>query len=230
MRHLDETGSTNTDLLDDVDAGTAGDRCVLVTDHQVAGRGRLDRRWDAPPGTNLLVSIAMAPVPAVPAEATHRVGIAALRAARGIVSDGVVALKWPNDLLLDDRKVAGILAQRSSVTDAVVVGLGLNIGWAPQGAARLGSVVRPSDLLASILTQLDRLPTELTDVYRSELSTIGQRVRVELPTEQITGTAVDVDGRGRLLVELDGGRVQAYDAGDVVHLRPAIEGEGESRV
>jgi len=245
VRHLVETGSTNTDLLADVDAGVAGDRCVLVTDHQVAGRGRLDRRWDAPPGTNLLVSIAMAPVPAVPVEATHRVGIAALRAARSAVSEGVISLKWPNDLLLDDRKLAGILAQRSSTTDAVVVGLGLNIGWAPEAAARLGPVVTPAALLASILSQLDQLPTELRptelgptelrptelrptelrDVYRSELSTIGRRVRLELPTESVTGTAVDVDDRGRLLVELDGGRIEAYDAGDVVHLRTAVDGE-----
>ena len=68
VRHVAETGSTNADLLADLDAGLIGDRNVLVTDHQTAGRGRLDRRWDAPPGTNLLVSIALTPVPPVAAE------------------------------------------------------------------------------------------------------------------------------------------------------------------
>jgi BirA family biotin operon repressor/biotin-[acetyl-CoA-carboxylase] ligase len=233
VRHLDETGSTNTDLLADLDVGVAGDRSVLVTDHQTAGRGRLDRRWDAPAGTNLLVSLAMSPVPDVPSEATHRVGLAALFAARGARPDVAVTLKWPNDLLLEGAKVAGILAQRSSTTDSLVVGLGMNIGWAPDGAARLGPSVSPAELLASILTNLDRLPSDIGPTYRSELSTIGGRVRLEIPGRSdnmfVEGRAVDVDDQGRLLVETDGGDTIAYDAGDVVHLRP-LERPGERRV
>ncbi len=224
VRHLRETGSTNADLLADLDAGLAGDRSVLVTDHQTAGRGRLDRRWDAPAGTNLLVSIAVSPVPAVPSEATHRVGLAALLAARDVRPDVALTLKWPNDLLLDGAKVAGILAQRSASTDALVVGLGLNVGWAPDDAARLGPSVSPAELLASILSNLDQLPSDIGPTYRSELSTIGCRVRLEVPGRTgnrfVEGDAVDVDDQGRLLVETDSGDVVAYDAGDVVHVRP----------
>ncbi len=224
VRHLHETGSTNSDLLDDLDSAVAGDRSVLVTDHQTAGRGRLDRRWDAPPGTNLLVSIAMSPVPAVPATATHRVGLAALHAAREARPDASLTLKWPNDLLLDGAKVAGILAQRSSITDALVVGLGLNVGWAPDGAALLGAPLRPADLLASILVHLDGLPEVIAPMYASELSTIGRRVRIERPladgTEVVEGLAVAVDDHGRLVVEQDSGDTVTYDVGDVVHLRP----------
>ena len=224
VRHLDETGSTNADLLADLDARLAGDRSVLVTDHQTAGRGRLGRRWDAPAGTNLLVSIAVSPVPSVPSEATHRVGLAALFAARAARPDVALTLKWPNDLLLEGSKVAGILAQRSSSTDSLVVGLGLNIGWAPDDAARLGSSVSPPELLASILANLDALPSDIGPTYRSELSTIGCRVRLEVPGRSINrfveGRAVDVDDQGRLLVETDDGAICAYDAGDVVHVRP----------
>ncbi|HYN33204.1 MAG TPA: biotin--[acetyl-CoA-carboxylase] ligase [Ilumatobacteraceae bacterium] len=222
VRHLDETGSTNADLLADLDAGLVGDRSVLVTDHQTAGRGRLDRRWDAPAGTNLLVSIAVSPVPAVPSEATHRIGLAALFAARDVRPDVALTLKWPNDLLLDGAKVAGILAQRSASTDSLVVGLGLNVGWAPDDAARLGPIVAPAELLASILATLDTLPSDIGPTYRSELSTIGCRVRLEVPGDNrfVEGRAVDVDDRGRLLVEADSGEVVAYDAGDVVHVRP----------
>ncbi len=140
VRHVEATGSTNTDLLAALEAGTAGDHTVLAADHQTAGRGRLDRRWEAPPGTNLLVSIVFVPVPAVPARATHRVGLAAVAAARSVRPEVAVTLKWPNDLLLDGSKVAGILAQRSTTVDAVVVGLGFNVGWAPDGAAALGRV------------------------------------------------------------------------------------------
>jgi BirA family biotin operon repressor/biotin-[acetyl-CoA-carboxylase] ligase len=226
VRRVAETGSTNTDLLADLDAGLVGDRNVLVTDHQTAGRGRLERRWDAPPATNLLVSIALVPVPSVPVEATHRVGLAALAAVRELRPDAQVALKWPNDLLLDQRKLAGILAQRSSSRDAVVVGLGLNVAWAPDGAARLGSAVRPADVLARLLRHFDDQPASIGSRYRSELSTIGERVRIELPTgPAVEGTAIDVDGVGRLVVQADDGVVSAFEVGDVVHVRP-----GENRV
>ena len=223
VRHLDETGSTNTDLLGDLDAGLVGDRSVLVTDHQTAGRGRLDRRWDAPAGTNLLVSIAVSPVPSVPSQATHRVGLAALLAARTARPDAVLSLKWPNDLLLGDAKLAGILAQRSSTTDSLVVGLGLNVGWAPDDAALLGSSASPAGLLASILSHFDQLPADIAPMYRAELSTIGRRVRVEVPgaagNDVVEGRAIDVDEHGRLLVESERGTV-AFDVGDVVHVRP----------
>jgi len=222
VRHLDETGSTNADLLEDLDAGLVGDRSVLVADHQTAGRGRLDRRWDAPAGTNLLVSIAVSPVPAVPSQATHRVGLAALFAARSVRSDAVLSLKWPNDLLLGDAKLAGILAQRSSTSDSLVVGLGLNVGWAPDGAAMLGPSVSPAELLASILSHLDRLPADIAPMYRAELSTIGRHVRVELPgaavNDVVEGRAIEVDEHGRLLVESEHGTI-AFDVGDVVHGR-----------
>ena len=225
VRHVEQTGSTNTDLLADLEAGVAGDRCVLVTDHQTAGRGRLDRRWEAPPGTNLLVSIAVAPVPAVAVRATHRVGLAALFAAREFRPDVELSMKWPNDLLLGDRKVAGILAQRSSTVDGLVVGLGLNVGWAPDGAARLGPEIAPARLLGSILRHLDTLPVRIDDEYRSELSTIGSEVRVELPGgDVVAGVAVDVDDDGRLVVRDSTGSTAAFDVGDVIHVRRLAPG------
>jgi len=192
---------------------------VLATGHQTAGRGRLDRRWDAPPGTNLLVSIAVAPVPTVAAAITHRVGIAAARAARAVRPDAEVSLKWPNDVLLDGAKLAGILAQRSSEIDAAVVGLGLNVGWAPDGAAHLGDSTRPAEVLRLVLAALDELPPDPTEEYRALLSTLGRTVEVQLPGgATVTGTAVDVDAQGRLAVDGDEG-VRYFEAGDVVHLR-----------
>jgi len=222
VRHVTETGSTNSDLLTALEAGEAGDRSVLVADHQTAGRGRLDRRWDAPSGTNLLVSIAIAPVPPVAADATHRVALAALGAARSVRVEADVALKWPNDLLVGGGKLAGVLAQRSPVTDALVVGLGLNVGWSPDGAARLGDGVQPAEVLRRVLLEFDRLPREIGPSYRAALATLGQRVRIELPGDRmVVGTAHDVDTVGRLVLTLDDGSTAAYDVGDVVHLRPA---------
>jgi BirA family biotin operon repressor/biotin-[acetyl-CoA-carboxylase] ligase len=231
VRHVGETGSTNADLIASVVAGTATNRTVLATDHQTAGRGRLDRRWDAPPGANLLVSIVVAPVPPVPAEATHRIGLAAVAAARRFVDADVaktVGLKWPNDVLLDDRKLAGILAQRVPGRDAVVVGLGLNVGWAPDGAAALaahtsGRAVAPAHILEALLQELAALPTDIGAHYRDSLLTLGRWVRVELPgsAAPLHGRATGVDGVGRLTVVDAGGVTHDLDVGDVVHVRAA---------
>lgn len=255
MRHVPETGSTNADLIAAVVAGTAAHRAVLATDHQTAGRGRLDRRWEAPPGANLLVSMVVAPVPAVPAEATHRVGLAAVAAIRDFLARGfvdtdlasTVGLKWPNDVLLGDRKVAGILAQRVPDRDAVVVGLGLNVGWAPEGAAALGPdlqirQVTPAEVLHVLLEELASMPPDIGSLYRNTLTTLGRWVRVELPGDAapLYGRAVDVDDDGRLtVIDADGVR-HDLDAGDVVHVRAtgaAVDGavddavvDGESRV
>jgi BirA family biotin operon repressor/biotin-[acetyl-CoA-carboxylase] ligase len=231
VRHVAETTSTNTDLLDAVASGAAGLRTVLAADHQTAGRGRLDRRWEAPAGANLLVSIALAPSPTIPSETTHRVGIAALRASRRLVgTDAALGLKWPNDLLLDGRKLAGVLAQRSPTQEVVVVGLGCNVGWAPDGAASLaqamtgGTAPHPAEVLGHVLHELDELggldADGLMAAYRGELVTLGQDVRVELPNgSALLGDAVDIDEFGRLVVEASGVR-HVLDVGDVIHVRP----------
>ncbi|MEM1334906.1 MAG: biotin--[acetyl-CoA-carboxylase] ligase, partial [Actinomycetota bacterium] len=143
VREVAETTSTNADLLDEVDRVPDGpDHVVLRADHQTAGRGRLDRRWEAPPGANLLVSILFRQPPARPQVLTQAVACAALAAVdRWCSPNGVAAgLKWPNDLVVDDRKLAGVLAQRHE-TGPVVVGIGLNVGWAPDGAAALADLM-----------------------------------------------------------------------------------------
>jgi BirA family transcriptional regulator, biotin operon repressor / biotin---[acetyl-CoA-carboxylase] ligase len=215
VEHVAETGSTNADLL--ATAGWRPDRSVLVTDHQTAGRGRLDRRWDAPPGANLLVSLLFHRVPRDPGELTRRVGLAAVDACREAA--GIVAvLKWPNDVLVDDRKLAGILAQRSAA-GAVVVGLGLNVRWAPDGAARLGAAVAPLDVLHALLDAYDRLPDDVGDRYRRTLATLGRTVRIELTDGTLAGTALDVEPDGRLVVLDQCGVTHRVDVGDVIHLR-----------
>jgi BirA family biotin operon repressor/biotin-[acetyl-CoA-carboxylase] ligase len=217
-----ETGSTNADLL--ADAGARPDRSVLVAAHQTAGRGRLDRRWEAQPGANLLVSILFHDVPPHPSELTRRVALAAADACRELT--GVqVTLKWPNDLLIGEAKLAGILAERNAA-GSVVVGMGLNVGWAPPDAARLGTpetdaTLTPDVVLAAFLAAYDALPVDCHERYRAALGTLGRRVRVELPAGLLEGTAVDVEPDGRLVVVDTCAVTHRLAAGDVVHLRPA---------
>jgi BirA family biotin operon repressor/biotin-[acetyl-CoA-carboxylase] ligase len=230
-----ETGSTNDDLA--VAARQGGpDRAVLVTDHQTAGRGRLGRRWEAPPGANLLVSVLVRPATAT--ARLHGVTQAMALAARQACADVAgftPELKWPNDLLVDDRKLAGILAE--AVADggrvsAVVVGMGLNVAWpeaptadAVSAAAVAGRPVDRDALLDVLLRHLDsRLaqwehdPDTLRADYRAALGTIGRQVRVETPSGVLEGAAVDVRPGGELVVDTGGTRHE-IGVGDVIHLR-----------
>jgi BirA family biotin operon repressor/biotin-[acetyl-CoA-carboxylase] ligase len=243
VRWLATTGSTNDDLLE---AGRAGapNRVALVTDYQSAGRGRLDRTWVAPEGLNLLVSLLLRDVPRFPHALTHAVALAAAAASETVVSAAggkiTVDVKWPNDLLVDGQKLAGILSAAGPVqqmmTDVesyvvpefVVVGLGLNVGWAPEGAACLqtfASVEIARDaVLKALLVALDPLleltPVQLHERYRSKLSTLRREVRIELPTgEFVEGRALDVEADGRLVVLDSCGVTQRLDIGDIVHLR-----------
>jgi BirA family biotin operon repressor/biotin-[acetyl-CoA-carboxylase] ligase len=187
--------------------------------HQTSGKGRLDRRWEAPPGTNLLVSLLFRDVPEHPHQLTQRVALAASQACCKVAGVSPV-LKWPNDLLLDGRKLAGVLAQAGGTgTGYVVVGIGLNIGWAPKGAARLGDGYDPVDVLDAMLVAFDGLPDDITNTYRASLATIGQSVRVELSGSEVVGRALDVLPDGRLVVLDECGITHRFDTGDIVHLR-----------
>jgi len=98
--------------------------------------------------------------------------------------------------------------------------MGLNVGWAPEGAARLGDAVAPAAVLEALLRAFDRLPADVTDRYRASLLTLGRRVRVELPGNALLeGTAMGVEADGRLVVLDACGLTHRLAAGDVVHLR-----------
>ena len=206
VRWFAELDSTNRLAADLARAG-APDGVVVGADHQTAGRGRRGRTWESRPGASLLVSVILRPAPAL---VTLAAGVAAAEACEA-VAGVAVGLKWPNDLLLEGAKLGGILSEL--VGDAAVVGLGLNLAWAPAGAARLGPGVDRAALLHTYLARLGSAG-DVLGPYRERCTTLGRRVRVELPGGLIEGVATDVDEDGRLLVE---GRAVA--AGDVVHLR-----------
>jgi BirA family transcriptional regulator, biotin operon repressor / biotin---[acetyl-CoA-carboxylase] ligase len=178
---------------------------IVVAEHQTAGRGRLDRRWDAPPGTALLASFVVAPHPLLSLAA----GVAAAEAC-----GPAARLKWPNDVHIDGRKAGGILVEMTGAK--AVVGVGINLTWAPPGAAR---VDQERDQLLEVLRQrLDAwssAPSAAVIRRWRELSdTLGRRVRVELAGRVVEGLAEDIAEDGSLIV--DGVPVSV---GDVIHLR-----------
>ena len=236
IQTVSETGSTNADLMA---AGLAGapDRSVLRADFQSAGRGRLDRTWEAPRGANLLVSILFRDVPQHIQSLTQVVVLAAAYVARQRCGVEAV-LKWPNDILVNGEKLSGILSQAAPATPDgkipfVVAGLGLNLAWAPPGAASLASCgwteeLTPDQFLKAMLPEIDRLldiaPEEMHAEYVACLSTLGTRVRAEMPNgDNIVGHAVSVEPDGQLVILDECAVSHRINTADVVHLRPVSD-------
>ena len=222
---VDETGSTNADVLARARAGEPAG-LVLAARHQTAGRGRLDRPWEAPPGANLLVSLLFRP--SDPPAAWHRCSTAvAVAALDACATFGVISrVKWPNDLVVGDDKLAGILAE-SDGDGAVVVGLGCNVDWPRRGEypgatslVACGATVGGEALLGAILARVDEHAPDLHDRYVRRCATVGRSVRLELPGgDVVEGLARDIAPDGRLLVAVDG-ELRAFSVADVVHARP----------
>ncbi|HLM16756.1 MAG TPA: biotin--[acetyl-CoA-carboxylase] ligase [Acidimicrobiia bacterium] len=213
----------------------APDGLVVVADEQTAGRGRLGRIWEAPPGSSLLVSVLLrrSGDPArtdEPGRVMMAAGVALVAAVDDVA--GVDArLKWPNDLVVDDRKLAGLLAEVEG--DALVVGAGCNVNWeafpdelAPTATAcnlEAGHAVDRDALLDAFLEQLtDSLAAgdALVDRYRERLATLGRNVRVEhVRDADFVGTAVGITPEGALVVRDAAGNDHTVVAADIHHLR-----------
>jgi BirA family biotin operon repressor/biotin-[acetyl-CoA-carboxylase] ligase len=238
LRVVAETGSTNADVAAAALAG-AGEGLVVVAELQTAGRGRADRTWQAPLRSGLALSVLLRPT--APRDTWGWLPLVAGLAVAGPVADlsGLeLGLKWPNDVLVADRKLAGLLAE--VVDDAVVLGIGLNVSLredelpvptATSLAVEGSEVVDREPVLRAVLRDLGRRyrafeehngdagAAGLHDAYRAACTTIGRAVRVTLPGDRVLeGDAVDVDSSGRLVVRTTTG-TEALAAGDVVHVR-----------
>ena len=231
------TGSTNADLVNAIRSGEDWPHLgVILTRDQRSGRGRLDRSWVAPAGSSLAISVAIdaAPIPLerrgwIPLVAGAAMAGAAQELLDGLSGTGPVGVKWPNDLLVDGRKLCGILAEVATA-ERIVIGSGVNTRMTAEqlpvdtatSFAVLGVEVDEDRLLASYLTRLDTLLTQLEhgsvrENVRAVCLTLGQRVTAHLPGgETRTGIATDLAEDGRL--EIEGSPI---GAGDIVHLRPA---------
>ncbi|MCV6979107.1 biotin--[acetyl-CoA-carboxylase] ligase [Mycolicibacterium pulveris] len=236
-----ETGSTNADLIARADGGEAIDGAVLIAEHQTAGRGRQGRSWSAVPYAQITMSVGV-DAASVPSQAWGWLPLATGVAIVDAVADtGVPAgLKWPNDVLADGGKLAGILAEVAPARHAVVVGIGLNVSLrgAEIGVPGVTSLVElgvpapdRQELTRRVLHELGRRidswrrsggvdPGLIAD-YRARSLTLGMTVRAMLPGgAEIVGLAADIDEQGRLVIDADGSPTRV-SAGDIVHLRPA---------
>ena len=241
FQYLEETGSTNMDLLSS--GASLPEFSVLVTDYQSSGRGRLDRGWEASKGSSLMASILLKP------KFTHPEGFGWLSLLAALAIKDVtqellpaeeVKVKWPNDVLVNGKKLSGILAEASKDLDFVVVGFGINLTQKPEelpvptatSLAMFGVTEITKDAyLFSILKNLQdhyqKLVASAGSAEKAGLlfeiqkasGTIGKEVEISYPDGRLeVGLAVGIDQAGRLRVLRDGLEV-AISAADIQHLR-----------
>lgn len=235
---VEETGSTNADLL--AAAADLPDRTVRLAEYQSSGRGRHNRSFVAPPRSQMAVSTLNDLAGVDPAS------LGWLPLLAGVVVTDVVRalgaparLKWPNDVLVDGRKIAGILVEVAP-GGRVVVGVGLNVHLSEDElpvptATSVDLVGAGADRTEVAIDYLERLADRidawrddswsvagLAEDYRQRCATVGMRVRIELPGgDDLIGTAADIDRYGRLVVVDDNAATTEVAAGDVTHVRPA---------
>ncbi|HEU4849087.1 MAG TPA: biotin--[acetyl-CoA-carboxylase] ligase [Terrimesophilobacter sp.] len=250
---LEQAASTNDELAARATDAELAELTAVVTTNQTAGRGRLDRSWVTPPGQALAVSVLLRPaqVDGSPVDREQYgwipliAGLAMTRAVRGLVTGHEIALKWPNDVLIDGLKVSGLLSELLPNGRDVIVGAGLNL-TTPADALPVptatslvlcGVTMAAEELadaaLAGYLGELraawgafvgskaDARASGIRNAVSAACSTLGSQVRVSLPdgTSQV-GTAVELDGGGRLRIRTaTDGRMVTVAAGDVTHLR-----------
>ena len=237
---LDETPSTNAVAVERAQAG-APEGLVVVADHQTQGRGRLDRVWETPAGTAVTFSLLLRPTaptgswPWLPLLTGYAV-------AKALEARGVDAgVKWPNDVLIGGRKVAGILVERIDTPDgpAAVVGVGINVSMTddelpvPEATSlsiESGAPADRTDVLLEVLASIresydawqaggDLDAMRMQESYTKACVTVGQDVRVDLPDGSVLeGRATGIDPTGQLVVATGDGE-HRVGAGDVVHVR-----------
>jgi BirA family transcriptional regulator, biotin operon repressor / biotin---[acetyl-CoA-carboxylase] ligase len=238
---LDHIGSTNTEAFRLAEDG-AEDGTVVIADSQHHGKGRLGREWLSPPGVNIYCSVILRP-PIPPVSAYQMTFLSAVAVAR-VVEQTVPLMpriKWPNDILLNGRKIAGLLNEMSAETEKVnfvILGIGVNLNMSEQQfpenlrhpASSLmlesGSEVERKTFFTTLIKELDTLydsylrsgdePVRKEWVHRCDM--IGKSVAVSGPNTMISGTVTGVDEHGALLVRLSDGSIEQVLSGDVTLL------------
>ncbi|MDO5068028.1 MAG: biotin--[acetyl-CoA-carboxylase] ligase [Propionibacteriaceae bacterium] len=247
IEYVATTGSTNADLVARARAG-AQEGEVLVAWEQTAGRGRLDRSWVSPPGASVAMSMLL--VPQQPFERWGWLSLLAGMAVREALEEiapraGRVQLKWPNDVLIDGRKVCGILSERVEHPDGAraVVGLGINIAMneaeLPVDTATslriAGFPEERREVVAGVLAHFEtfyrrwQASGDVREEYRRLCSSVGAELRIVVDRGcSIPGIGHDIDQHGRIVVATDQG-LKSFAVGDVIHARMQEAFPGEPR-
>ena len=238
IRVFEQTTSTN-DVIERLARDGVAEGVVVFAESQTKGRGRLGRKWISPLRKGLWLSVLLRP-PLRPDAATQLTVAAATALSRAIrqTSSLVPEIKWPNDILIRGKKVAGVLTELSAELDRinhVVLGIGidvnLNASDLPADLRRIatslkietGAAIRRADLAAALLRELDRdyalicgkqFP-KISEEWEEQCVTLGQRVKISIGERTVSGRAEALDEKGALLLRTEHGRLERIIGGDV---------------
>lgn len=236
--HYDSIDSTNTVAYDLAKKGVP-EGAIVLSEGQTKGRGRLSRQWLSPRHKGIYMSIVLRPE-ITPFQAPKITLLAAVSTVLGIrQASGVPALiKWPNDILLNGKKIGGILTEMEAETDSVnflVIGIGINVNTKeselPKGATSIfeesGAKASRIESTKAILERLDENYqlfkkegfSPIRREWRNLSVTLGRRVMASCMHKRIEGEAVDIDSDGALKIRLDNGFYEKVIAGDLLLLR-----------
>jgi BirA family biotin operon repressor/biotin-[acetyl-CoA-carboxylase] ligase len=245
--HYFETLNSTNDLAKELAAQGAPEGAVVVAEAQTGGRGRLGREWDSPPGVGLYVSLVLRPMlpPMELPQITLTTAVAVVRAVRR-VAGLAPGIKWPNDLLINGKKLGGILTEMETESDRirhVVVGLGVNVnnpGFPFELAATATSLTLEAGrtfsrvlLLQAWLEEFEELYgrflnqgfPEILEEWKSSAVTLGKMVTVRQGPREISGEALDVAPDGALLLRTNNGEIVRVTSGEITpgsHKEPGV--------
>lgn len=234
-------GSTNTVAAELFEKTSEG--AVILADGQERGRGRLGRTWISPAGVNIHMSVILRPKTEL-RDATLITIMAAVACASGLrKATGLdVSIKWPNDLMVSDKKLGGILTDiktEKGTIIAAIVGIGINVNsntdTFPQEVNKTATSVKKEtgdlssreEITIAVLIEMDKWyailqgedRTMLLSEWKRLTSTLGKKVAVTLGEETLSGVAEAIDGEGRLLLKLPSGEIKRISSGDLTVLR-----------
>jgi BirA family transcriptional regulator, biotin operon repressor / biotin---[acetyl-CoA-carboxylase] ligase len=235
-RHLDETGSTNTDCIEAARAGDHGDLWITAG-RQVSGRGRLGRQWVSEVGNLYASALILDAAPPARLSTLPFVSALALHATlseKSGLDPKRIKIKWPNDILIDGSKISGLLIESEVLANgahAIACGFGVNVAHHPDAAQypttdlkTLGIAITPDTLFhrlalnfASILDIWNRGKgfAKIREEWLRHAKGIGEPITVNLPNEQLHGTFIDIDAQGCLVFAGSMGEERIISAGDI---------------
>jgi BirA family biotin operon repressor/biotin-[acetyl-CoA-carboxylase] ligase len=230
INYLTTTTSTMDVAREEAVAG-APHGAVVIAEEQTAGRGRFGRRWVSPAGKNLYLTLVLRPDAGRLRRLSMVVPLAVCRAVEAVTPLRPV-IKWPNDVLVGGRKLAGVLIEGESSGAELLyalAGIGLNVndpiddpeiaGIATSLSRESGDETSRETVLAALLNELEdaynAAPDDIYSGWRSRIATLGQSVRLTFRDETYEGTAEDVDDEGSLILRLADGTRRTFEAGEV---------------
>lgn len=238
---FEEVGSTN-EVAHELAINGAPEGTVVISDSQTRGKGRLERKWISPSGKNIYISIIFRP--AIEArDAPFLTLVSSIALAEAIRNEGTDAfIKWPNDVLIDDRKVAGVLTEmteKGGSVDFVIVGLGVNINMTDQDmdeemgeVAEIATSLRMAtgreinrvNMIVNLIEEiehwynkyLEKGKPPIVKEWMGRWGAINRRVLAKFNGEEIVGVAIGINENGYLMIKKDDGNVERIITGDVI--------------